>query len=63
MMDWPRCPRCKQEVLLPLSDYGPEGAAVAIKVWCCINTVCGFSLRIDKGIPAYGRRVESQNGR
>ncbi|MBN1485395.1 MAG: hypothetical protein JXA37_11805 [Chloroflexia bacterium] len=48
-MIWPVCQKCKQGVLLPLSDYGQEGAAVIFKAWVCSNPDCGFNLKIHKG--------------
>jgi hypothetical protein len=35
--------------LVPLSDYGQEGAAVIFKAWVCTNPDCGFNLKIHKG--------------
>jgi len=52
-MDWTKCLACNKGVLLPLSDYGPEGAAVLFKAWACTNKVCGFTVRIDKGQVTY----------
>jgi len=55
---YPACQRCKTGVLVPLSDYGQEGAAVTYKAWACVNPDCGFSLRIDKGEVTYGRKIQ-----
>ena len=46
---WPSCQHCDTGVLLPLSDYGPEGANLLYKVWGCHNPECGFYFRIQKG--------------
>ena len=46
---WPACRCCETGVLLPLSDYGPQGADVLYKLWVCHNPACGFYLRIQKG--------------
>ncbi len=46
---WPICRRCNQGVLVPLSDYGPQGNDIPFKLWVCHNPECGFGLRIDKG--------------
>ncbi len=49
--------------LIPLSDYGPDGASVPYKAWACTNPECGFSLRIDKGEVTYGRRIREREKR
>ncbi len=59
-LEFPKCQKCNQGVLVPLSDYGQEGAAVTYKVWVCINPDCGFSLRIDKGEVTYGRKIQQK---
>lgn len=46
---YPSCLNCKKGVLLPLSDYGRDGAAIRFKAWVCSNPDCGFNLRIDNG--------------
>ena len=56
--NFPICLKCNAGVLIPLSDYGQEGAAVMYKAWVCTNPECGFSLRIDKGEVSYGRKVQ-----
>ncbi len=53
--EWPECTQCEKGQLLPLSDYGPEGAAVTYKAWSCTNPQCGFVIRIHKGDVTYGR--------
>jgi hypothetical protein len=56
-MEWPSCRRCQTGVLLPLSDYGREGAPITYKAWACSNPDCGFNIRIDNGELSYGRTV------
>ena len=51
------CLRCKKGVLLPLSDYGRDGAPITYKAWVCSNPDCGFNLRIDNGEISQGRPV------
>ena len=58
--DFPKCLKCSTGILLPLSDYGQDGAAVTYKAWACINSDCGFSLRIDKGEVTYGKKVQDK---
>jgi len=50
----PSCPSCNG-VLLPLSDYAPEGASVLYKAWACSRQQCGYVIRADKGVVAYER--------
>jgi|TARA_B110000263_G_C15187071_1_gene454291 hypothetical protein len=45
----PQCMKCQIGVLVPLSDYGGQGAAVHYKAWVCINPVCGFNIKIRNG--------------
>lgn len=56
-MGQPACQQCGDGVLIPLSDYGPEGASLIFKAWACSNPDCGFSLRIDKGEVTFGRKT------
>ena len=44
-------------ILLPLSDYGRDGAAIHYKAWVCNNPDCGFNLRIDNGEISMGRNI------
>jgi hypothetical protein len=60
-MDLPKCQKCNNGLLIPLSDYGQEGASVQYKAWACTNPDCGFSIRIDKGEVSYGKRIEPKH--
>jgi hypothetical protein len=60
-MEFPKCQKCNNGVLIPLSDYGQEGASVLFKAWVCINPECGFSLRVDKGEVSYGKKIEHKH--
>ena len=53
----PECKKCKNGVLVPLSDYGREGAAIRYKAWVCSNPECGFNIRIDNGEISFGKSV------
>ena len=55
--EWPECQKCENGQLVPLSDYGPDGAAVHYKAWVCTNPQCGFVIRVQKGEVSYGRAV------
>ena len=52
-----RCMKCDAGVLLPLSDYGRDGASIRYKVWVCSNPDCGFNIRIDNGEVTFGRTI------
>ena len=51
MEDWvmPKCQKCNVGQLVPLSDYGGQGAAVHYKAWVCSNPECGFNIKIRNG--------------
>lgn len=55
--DWPKCMKCSKGVLLPLSDYGRDGAPIMYKAWVCSDPECGFNIRIDNGEISLGRPV------
>ena len=54
---FPRFLKCETGLLLPLSDYGREGAAIRYKAWVCSKPDCGFNLRIDNGEISVGRTI------
>jgi hypothetical protein len=54
---YPKCLKCGKSVLVPLSDYGRDGAAIHYKAWVCTNPECGFHLRIDNGEVSIGRTI------
>ncbi|MCE5271609.1 hypothetical protein LLH00_10045 [bacterium] len=54
---FPTCLKCKQGVLIPLSDYGRDGASIMYKAWVCTNPECGFHLRIDNGEVSIGKDI------
>ncbi len=45
----PKCQKCKNGDLVPLSDFGSQGAAIHYKAWVCTNPDCGFNLKIRNG--------------
>ena len=57
----PICRKCDRGTLLPLSDYGRDGAPITYKAWACSNPECGFNIRIDNGELSYGRTVGVSN--
>jgi hypothetical protein len=55
--EWPECLKCDRGALIPLSDYGRDGAPITYKAWVCSNPECGFNLRIDNGEISFGRVI------
>ena len=46
---FPPCLRCDSGNLVPLSDFGGQGAAVHWKAWVCTNPSCGYNVKIRNG--------------
>ena len=46
---FPKCQKCKVGDLVPLSDFGSQGAAIQYKAWACTNPECGFNIKIRNG--------------
>jgi hypothetical protein len=57
LSELPTCRKCGNGSLLPLSDYGRDGAPITFKAWVCSNPECGFNVRIDNGELSFGRSV------
>ena len=55
---FPNCVKCANGDLVPLSDFGQDGAPIAYKAWVCTNPDCGFHLRIDRGEITAGEKVK-----
>ena len=56
-MSFPECQKCETGILVPLSDYGRDGATIMYKAWICTNPACGFNIRIDNGEISFGRQA------
>lgn len=54
---FPTCLKCEAGLLLPLSDYGRDGAPIRYKAWVCSNPTCGFNIRVDNGEVTQGRPI------
>ena len=54
-----KCLKCNNGILLPLSDYGRDGASIMYKAWVCNNPDCGFNIRIDNGEISLGRDIST----
>ncbi len=46
---FPPCQRCDVGLLVPLSDFGSQGASIHYKAWVCTNPGCGYNLKIRNG--------------
>ena len=46
---FPACKQCGEGDLVPLSDYGGQGASILYKAWVCTNPGCGYNLKIRNG--------------
>ncbi len=46
---FPNCRKCDEGSLLPLSDFGSQGAPIHYKAWVCSNPECGFNIKIRNG--------------
>jgi hypothetical protein len=46
---FPKCQKCNTGDLVPLSDFGGQGAAIHYKSWVCTNPDCGFNIKIRNG--------------
>ena len=58
--EYPPCLNCDRGMLLPLSDYGRDGAAIRFKAWVCHNPQCGFTIRIDNGEISTGKNFANR---
>jgi hypothetical protein len=54
---FPPCRRCGRGDLVPLSDFGGQGAEVRYKAWVCTNPGCAYSLKIRNGEIVRGEPV------
>jgi hypothetical protein len=54
---YPKCLKCENGILIPLSDYGRDGASIRYKAWVCSHPECGFNIRIDNGEITFGRAI------
>ena len=46
---FPTCHKCTSGALVPLSDFGSQGAPIHYKAWVCTNPDCGFNIKIRNG--------------
>src|SRR2546425_13125327 len=49
VVNFPKCQKCEIGDLVPLSDFGSQGAAIYFKAWACTNPTCGFNIKIRNG--------------
>jgi hypothetical protein len=57
----PTCQKCGKGKLIPLSDYGRDGAPITYKAWVCTGPECGFNIRIDNGEISFGRAISQSH--
>jgi hypothetical protein len=63
-MGFPVCRACRQGELVPLSDYGPEGASLVYKAWVCTNPGCGVGVKVTRGeLTRFRARPAASSGR
>ena len=46
---FPRCRKCSEGDLVPLSDFGSQGASIEYKAWVCTNPTCLYNIKIRNG--------------
>jgi hypothetical protein len=46
---FPRCRKCGEGDLVPLSDFGSQGASIEYKAWVCTNPSCLYNIKIRNG--------------
>jgi hypothetical protein len=56
---FPGCQYCNRGTLLPLSDYGRDGAPIRFKAWVCNYPDGGFNSRVDSGEISVGRDIST----
>ena len=44
-----KCQKCGSGDLVPLSDFGGQGAPIHYKAWVCTNPDCGYNIKIRNG--------------
>jgi hypothetical protein len=47
--NFPKCQKCGKGDLVPLSDFGSQGASIEYKAWVCTNPECGYNIKIRNG--------------
>lgn len=47
--NFPKCQKCGNGDLVPLSDFGSQGSPVHFKAWVCTCPDCGFNIKIRNG--------------
>ena len=47
--NFPKCQKYNSGDLVPLSDFGSQGASITYKAWVCTNPDCGYNLKIRNG--------------
>ena len=58
----PQCRSCGEGDLVPLSDFGGQGAPIHYKAWACTNPNCGFNIKIRNGDIYLNEPISSGTG-
>lgn len=58
----PQCRSCDSGDLVPLSDFGGQGAPIHYKAWACTNPDCGFNIKIRNGDIYLNEPISSGTG-
>lgn len=58
----PPCRSCDAGDLVPLSDFGGQGAPIHYKAWACTNPNCGFNIKIRNGDIYLNEPISSGTG-
>ncbi len=58
----PQCQNCGTGDLVPLSDFGGQGAPIHYKAWACTNPNCGFNIKIRNGDIYLNEPINSGSG-
>ena len=58
---FPECPQC-DGVLVPLSDFGSQGASILYKAWVCTSVPnCNMNIKIRNGDVIINEPIMSSN--
>lgn len=48
-LGYPRCRKCGTGELIPLRDFGSQGASILYMAWVCTNPECRSNLKMRNG--------------
>ena len=53
-VQFPKCQKCSEGTLVPLSDFSNNSVAITYKAWACSNQNCRFFVVLRGGDVYYG---------